>query len=123
MVVVQDYYKYVQEIEGLVRNAITSPQGVEAVLDKVLGFVNSVEDNILEDLMLRLRLSDGVSLQDLITKYGYPEDFLKVWSHAVALSSKGLTRIQDENRLEFCLTDPKGFLVSNTVISELYEKM
>ena len=121
--VAQGYYEYVQEIEGLVHDVTTSPQEVETVLDKVLGFVNSVEDNILEDLMLRLRLSDGVCLQDLTSKYGYPKDFLKVWSHAVALSSKGLTRIQDENRLEFSLTDPEGFLVSNTVIAELYEKM
>lgn len=119
----QEYYKYVREVEGLVRNATTSPQGIDTVLDKVLGYVNSVEDNILEDLMLRLRLSEGVSLQDLIRKYGYSEDFLKIWSHAVALSSKGLTRIQDESRLEFCLSDPEGFLVSNTVIAELYEKM
>ena len=63
--------------------------------------------------MLRLRLSDGINFEEYRNRFGQEFCFNK--KKAAALEGAGLIEL-DENRLK--LTE-KGFLLSNSVISEL----
>lgn len=69
-----------------------------------------------EYLMLRLRLTAGVDISKFKEKFG--KDFpLKLKKKAILFKDKGLLNINDNN---ISLT-PKGFLVSNIIISELID--
>ncbi len=76
------------------------------------------EDAAEEAVMLGLRLSDGVDLDELIGRY--PVTLSDDFHHLCeTLSARGLMRCQDRR---IALTD-QGFLVSNHIISSLLEQM
>ena len=81
--------------------------------------VTSPHELLLETLMLGLRLAEGVSLQKLTEKIGKNqiENILQVLQPYL---EKGWVQIVDE-RLQ--LRDPDGFLFSNVVLTELFEKL
>jgi coproporphyrinogen III oxidase-like Fe-S oxidoreductase len=87
---------------------------------EVLGNV----ERFLETLMLGLRTGSGVQISRLINEFG-----LDLWldargrlekycPHWVAITS-GTAELNDADRLR--LTDPEGFLYSNTVLADLFE--
>lgn len=72
------------------------------------------KEGINEEIMLSLRLVEGLSLAYLKEKMGY--DILKAKGDKIALFCRGGFMKQENGRLFFT---PKGFLVSNTILSEL----
>lgn len=66
-----------------------------------------------EYAMLRLRLSEGLSLTEAKARYGYDPDALR--KKAAAYAKAGLLRLDSER---IALT-PEGFLVSNSLIGKL----
>ncbi len=81
---------------------------------KVEAYRPDEKENINEEIMLRLRLVEGLSPAYLKEKTGY--DILKAKGDEIALFCRGGFMKQENGRL--CFT-PKGFLVSNTILSEL----
>ena len=65
-------------------------------------------------IMLRLRLNEGISFEDYSKRYGkeLPTEFLE---KAIFFEKQGLMRVTDK---QISLTR-EGFLLSNTIISEL----
>lgn len=80
----------------------------------------SPTDWLLETLMLGLRLADGVNLAqfDKITQ-------AKIWSCLQPYHRQGWVEIIDKDRdkTQLRLSDPEGFLFSNTILSTLFEKL
>jgi len=75
-----------------------------------------VDEDLLDLVMLRLRLADGLDLSSVSAKFG--------WEKAEAVHrslkkhiDKGI--VQGNNQT-VRLQDPKGFLVSNDVISDIF---
>lgn len=80
--------------------------------------IESAEERLLDTVMLRLRLSDGLHLQELSDTFGAAA------ASAVAASlqqhvRKGLVTPLDGG-LRLRLSDPEGFLVSNDIISDVF---
>ena len=80
----------------------------------------SPTDWLLETLMLGLRLADGVNIAqfDQITQ-------AKIWSCLQPYHRQGWIEIIDNDRdqTQLRLSDPEGFLFSNTILSTLFEKL
>ena len=81
--------------------------------------VTAPHEVLLETLMLGLRLAEGVHLQILIKQFGENkiEEVLQVLQ---PYFDKGWVQVVD-GRLQ--LHDPDGFLFSNVVLAELFEKL
>lgn len=82
----------------------------------------SREDQLLDYIMLRLRLADGIPLDDLQRKYGLRvrqtvERTLGVngQKYAYATEVNGLKHLR--------LSDPEGFLMSNDCISDVFAQL
>ncbi|MBL1211659.1 radical SAM family heme chaperone HemW [Geminocystis sp. GBBB08] len=80
--------------------------------------VTSKNDQLLETLMLGLRLKKGINLEKVKTNFGegIADNILK--SLDSFLEDKSV--IFDENTHVLRLTDPQGFLYSNTVLTALF---
>jgi oxygen-independent coproporphyrinogen-3 oxidase len=76
---------------------------------------------LLETLMLGLRLAEGVSLSAIAQEFG-SENVERIWHCLRSYRQQGLVEIVGGNssagRLR--LTDPEGFLFSNTVLAALF---
>lgn len=88
-------------------------------IEYYLGGGSPVEDELGggfdEYVMLRLRLSDGLNLRDALRRYPQEEKRIEhIQSAAHPFADGGLLRLKDE---AIALT-PRGFLVSNSIISE-----
>lgn len=81
--------------------------------------VTSPEEVLLETLMLGLRLAEGVSLAILAEKFG-EEKVEKICKCLQPYFDKGWVEVVG-GRLR--LSDPQGFLFSNVVLAELFEKL
>ena len=81
--------------------------------------ITTSHEVLLETLMLGLRLAEGVNLQILAAQFGENkiEEVLQVLQPYL---EKGWVQVVDE-RLQ--LLDPDGFLFSNVVLAELFEKL
>jgi oxygen-independent coproporphyrinogen-3 oxidase len=81
--------------------------------------VTTPDEVLLETLMLGLRLAEGVNLQILTEQFG--EDKIdKILQILQPFSDKDWVQLLD-GRLQ--LHDPDGFLFSNVVLAELFEKL
>ena len=88
-------------------------------------------DRLLETLMLGLRLSEGLSLASLKQKFGVAA-LERIWNCLHPYCQQGLVEIispdegliSDNNNLpesgRMRLSDPEGFLVSNTILADLF---
>jgi len=74
---------------------------------------------LLETLMLGLRLAEGVNLQILTEQFG-KNKIDQILQLLQPYFDKGWVQIRDK-RLQ--LNDPDGFLFSNVVLAELFEKL
>ncbi|MEH2258167.1 radical SAM family heme chaperone HemW [Nostoc sp.] len=97
----KEYYQWVQA-GGVIDCDVTPPKEV-----------------LLETLMLGLRLAEGLSLATLAEAYG-EEKVEEICRCLQLYFEKGWVEIA-EGRLR--LIDPQGFLFSNVVLAELFEKL
>lgn len=78
-------------------------------------------DRLLETLMLGLRLAEGVSLSQISQEFG-EQTINQILSTLQSYQQQNLIEIftvNQEQRMR--LSDPEGFLVSNTVLTSLFE--
>ncbi|GAB1541013.1 radical SAM family heme chaperone HemW [Scytonema sp. NUACC21] len=80
--------------------------------------IASDDDILLETLMLGLRLAEGVSLAALAEQFG-DEKVKQIHYYCKPYYDKGWVEVA-QGRLR--LTDPDGFLFSNVVLAELFNK-
>jgi putative oxygen-independent coproporphyrinogen III oxidase len=80
----------------------------------------SATDRLLETLMLGLRLAEGVNLSQ-----SDRSNLDKIWHCLQPYCDRGLVEIlrEGETITRLRLTDPEGFLFSNTILSTLFEKL
>lgn len=112
-----EYYAWVQQLKEN-RGAIDCPETSEC-------------DRLLETLMLGLRLAQGVDLSQLCQQFG--EEILeKIWTCLHPYTQQGwvewiTTESRDNSQLtirnKIRLTDPEGFLFSNTILAALFERL
>ncbi len=81
--------------------------------------ITAPHEVLLETLMLGLRLAEGVNLQILTKQFG-ENKIEKVLQVLQPYFDKGWVQVVD-GRLQ--LHDPDGFLFSNVVLAELFEKL
>ena len=81
--------------------------------------VTPPQEVLLETLMLGLRLAEGVSLSSLAEAFG-EEKVEEICRCLQPYFNKGWVEVVGE-RLR--LSDPQGFLFSNVVLAELFEKL
>ena len=81
----------------------------------------SQNDKLLETLMLGLRLKEGVNLATITSQFGIKikQQILKCL--AGFLADNLIT--YDDNTQQLSLTDPEGFLYSNTVLTALFSEL
>jgi oxygen-independent coproporphyrinogen-3 oxidase len=78
----------------------------------------SQDEQLLETLMLALRLAKGVSLSTVARNYG--EDIVqRILACIKPYREQGWVEVDDNKRLR--LKDPEGFLFSNTVLAALFD--
>ena len=97
----QEYYRWV-ESGGVIDCEVTPPEEV-----------------LLDTLMLGLRLADGVNLVMLADKFG-EDKVKKIHKCLQPYLEKSWLEVVN-NRLR--LSDPQGFLFSNVVLADLFEKL
>ncbi|MBK1987233.1 coproporphyrinogen III oxidase [Sphaerospermopsis aphanizomenoides BCCUSP55] len=97
----QEYYQWLQN--GAVIDCEVTPLGEE----------------LLETLMLGLRLAEGLSLKVLVEKFG-TQKVEEIKQYLQPYFAKGWVEVVEE-RLR--LTDPDGFLFSNVVLADLFDKL
>ncbi|WP_036484782.1 radical SAM family heme chaperone HemW [Myxosarcina sp. GI1] len=98
--------------------------------------VISTDDWLLETLMLGLRLAEGVNISqferpilDKIAVAMQPyiaKGWIEVkdkYSQKIALNSGNLTALNLNTETRLRLSDPEGFLFSNTILSDLFEAL
>ena len=78
----------------------------------------SETDYILETLMLGLRLADGVDLTQF-DRYTVE----KIWSCLKPYRDRGWIEVVGNDAETVRLSDPEGFLFSNTILAALFEKL
>jgi putative oxygen-independent coproporphyrinogen III oxidase len=80
----------------------------------------SREDELLEKLMLGLRLAEGVSLSHISQQFG-KEIVEKIWVCLQPYSRQGWVDFMANDRVK--LSDPDGFLFSNTILATLFDRL
>jgi len=102
----QEYYQWVKDYIA-----------ADGVLDCPQTPLNEV---LLETLMLGLRLSAGIDLSTLAQQFGV-ETVAKIWQCLQPYSQQGWVELVRTDQLR--LTDPEGFLFSNTVLARLFHQL
>lgn len=97
----QEYYQWVKT-GGVIDCDVTPPEEV-----------------LLDTLMLGLRLAEGVSLEMLSQKFG-EENLQEIYNCLQPYLDQGWVEVMN-GRLR--LSDPQGFLFSNVVLADLFEKL
>lgn len=83
----------------------------------------SEEEVLLDDIMLKLRLSDGINLSQFGQRYG-TEAAKRVEKAMQRFVHENKTRLYtSENERFAALNAPEGFIVSNDVISECFAEL
>lgn len=82
----------------------------------------SLEEMLLDTLMLGLRLADGLSVEGMRSQFGNPL-LAKVLEALQPYLKAGWVEIVSIPEQRIKLTDPEGFLFSNVVLATLFEKL
>ena len=80
----------------------------------------SATDQLLETLMLGLRLADGIDLTQIAQQFGQ-QTVAKIWTCLLPYQAQGWVEALGSGRIR--LSDPEGFLFSNTVLAALFEQL
>ena len=79
------------------------------------------EDQLLDSIMLSLRLSEGLLMEGLNERFGVNvED--KIWKAVQKYEAERLIQVEDHGK-RIRLSDPDGFLVSNSIISDIFASL
>jgi len=100
----QEYFKYVEELtknKGTIEHSLTDKQ-----------------EELLETLMLGLRLKKGVNLSSISYRFG--EDSVKKILSCLQPHFKNNLITFSQDKKSITLTDPQGFLYSNSVLTSLF---
>ena len=91
-------------------------------------FVDTTQEELLETLMLGLRLAEGINLEVISQQFG--SDILEqILTLLMPFYQQGLVQILDHNQNPIQpnfhqgwmrLTDPDGFLISNQILSTVF---
>jgi len=81
--------------------------------------VATESDRLLDRLMLGLRLASGLSIPTLAQEFGQPT-VAQILSTLKPYEERGWVSLQPHQHLR--LTDPEGFLFSNTLLAALFER-
>lgn len=107
----QEYYQWLEQQDG--------SQGCEPG-------ENSTTEVLLETLMLRLRLAEGIDLQALQVEFG-EQSVGQLWHCVQRYYRQGWVELEGkvkaglpQGRLR--LSDPEGFLYSNTVLAAIFDR-
>ncbi|MDJ0716272.1 MAG: radical SAM family heme chaperone HemW [Prochloraceae cyanobacterium] len=97
---------------------------------------NTSIDNLLETLMLGLRLAEGVDISAIASMFGeetlnniwdcLQPYYRQGWVEAIDRDNNSVSIEENENVLQvdrIRLTDPEGFLFSNTVLADLFDRL
>ena len=79
----------------------------------------SATDELLETLMLGLRLADGIDLTEIAQQFGQ-QTVAKIWMCLLPYQAQGWVEALGSG---IRLSDPEGFLFSNTVLAKLFEQL
>jgi oxygen-independent coproporphyrinogen-3 oxidase len=101
----KEYFKWVNQLE--------KNQGKINISDL------SKTDELLETLMLNLRLKEGIKLKEISDKFG-EKIAIKIKEILKPYEQQKLIEFQFNNQ-QINLTDPQGFLYSNSVLAELFK--
>lgn len=82
------------------------------------GSAEAAEDRLLDKVMLRLRLADGLHLGDVQEEFGKKRaDLIK---EAI---KPHVEKTVDFDGQTICLKDPQGYLFSNDIISDIFARL
>ena len=135
----QEYYQWVRSISSVTSEANSKLAGetqpdIELAIEQ--NFQVSENDVLLETLMLGLRLAEGVSLSALTQKFTQ-QTVDRIW-HCLQpywrlrwveiMAEDGAIATLDEGAQlplsgNLRLSDPEGFLFSNTILADLFNKL
>ncbi|NES69586.1 MAG: coproporphyrinogen III oxidase, partial [Okeania sp. SIO2D1] len=130
------YYQWVQSIDRQYKLSLQDRSLKYQGIDTSNNYLETNQECLLETLMLRFRLADGINLSTLSQHFGqqtaeqiliYLQPYQKLgWVELI--NPKGIVTLFSNNQklpLEgyLRLTDPEGFLFSNTVLSTLFSKL
>lgn len=107
----QEYFTWTEQLEA--------SGGRPGVLDLP---AESPEDRLLDQIMLGLRTADGLDMRSLSAAYGV-DVANKVVGALQAREGDGLVQFRRGGNGEVTwarLTDPRGFLLSNDIISDVF---
>lgn len=123
-----EYYEWVRSLEADLKEA--------KVVLPPKNYLEADNDSLLDTLMLGLRLAEGLSLEALSGQFG-PGIVEKIWAclepyhksgwvevidgNGVLLLQESKIHLRDLARLR--LSDPEGFLFSNTILATLFSEM
>jgi oxygen-independent coproporphyrinogen-3 oxidase len=101
----KDYYLWVEQLKEN-KGIVESPRV-------------SAGDQLLETLMLGLRMAEGIKLADIQAKFGQVVRE-KIREILTPYYLQGWVK-EDSKRIY--LTDPEGFLFSNTILADLFRNL
>jgi putative oxygen-independent coproporphyrinogen III oxidase len=132
----REYYEWVREFERITSQSILGGNQQNGDRSIEQNFQISENEVLLETLMLGLRLASGLSLSDLADKFGQ-KTVDKIWNCLQPYRLQGWVEIVRSDGLianfvegdllplsgNLRLSDPEGFLFSNTILSDLFRQL
>ena len=84
-----------------------------------------LEEQLLDYVMLRLRLADGIPMDELQRKFGHvaAQTVKATLASGSAYAEKYACEMYSQGQQHVRLTDPEGFLVSNDCIATLFAEL
>ncbi|NES79438.1 MULTISPECIES: radical SAM family heme chaperone HemW [unclassified Okeania] len=132
----KEYYQWVQSVDRQYKLSLQDRSFKHQGIDTSNNCLEANQECLLETLMLGFRLADGINLSTLSQRFGqqtvdqiliYLQPYQKLgWVELI--NPKGIVTLFSNNQKfpvegYLRLTDPEGFLFSNTVLSTLFSKL
>jgi oxygen-independent coproporphyrinogen-3 oxidase len=113
-----EYTAYVDKLCG------TSCHEAAAAIPAIASFLNATRLDFEEILMLALRTRDGINLTDFEFQLNNTRTMTKILKVFEKFNDTNHVQYYKSENSQFVrLTDPQGFLFSNTIIAQLFSSM